>query len=524
MTTTARTAFVNGLVWTDGFAAPRPLDVLVEGDTIAAVSNRGELDATDATVIDLQGRVLSPGFQDAHLHLEGGGGDLLACELSEATSAEDVLARIKAFADSHPDDAWITGAGWQRDFFEQGSPTAELLDSVTGERPAALYPFDHHGVWLNSAALKLAGITVDTPDPEHGRLSRLPDGSPAGMLEEAAAALVAPFLPTKTEEEQIEGVHAGQSHLLSKGITSCQDALVGPGMGMRDQFDVYVRMLAESTLDVRLTTALWWNHARGLEQLEELKERRRVLQETAGADRVVADTVKIMIDGAGLLYFNPEQLREVTVACDAAGFNCHYHSYAELTTRWALDAIEEAITTNPLRNRRHHIAHLFVVAGEDFKRFADLGVTANVQGFWAGTPVPHEHMKEVTVTTDPEDREYPFGRMEASGVRLAAGSDWPVTTCDPFLAIGSTAGYLPEPRMRKEIPEKDRLDVVSMFKAFTTGSAFVNGRAASTGRIAPGYLADLVVLSQDPFGGRDALLGTSVDETWVGGRKLYTRD
>ena len=164
-----------------------------------------------------------------------------------------------------------------------------------------------------------------------------------------------------------------------------------------------------------------------------------------------------------------------------------------------------------------------MVAGEDFKRFADLGVTANVQGFWAGTPVPHEHMKEVTVTTDPEDREYPFGRMQAAGVRLAAGSDWPVTTCDPFLAIGSTAGYLPEPQMRKEIPEKDRLDVVAMFQAFTTGSAFVNGRASSTGRIAPGYLADLVVLSQDPFGDRDALLGTSVDETWVGGRKLYSR-
>lgn len=523
MTPTARTAFVNGLVWTDGFTTPRALDVLIEDDTITALAGRGELDTADATVIDLEGRVLSPGFQDAHLHLEGGGGDLLACELSEATPADDVLARVKAFADAHPDDEWITGAGWQRDFFSDRAPTATLLDTVTGDRPAALHPFDHHGIWLNSAALRIAGITAETLDPEHGFITRLPDGSPAGMLEEAAAALVAPFLPVKTEAEQIAGVHAGQAHLLSKGITSCQDALVGPGMGMRDQFEVYRQMLADSSLDVRLTTALWWNPARGLEQLEELKERRRVLEETAGQDRVVADTVKIMIDGAGMLYFSPEQLREVTLACDAAGFNCHYHSYAELTTRWALDAIEAAIDANPLRERRHHIAHLFVVAGEDFKRFADLGVTANVQGFWAGTPVPHEHMSEVTVTSDPEDREYPFGRMEAAGVRLAAGSDWPMTTCDPFLAIGSTAGYLPEPRMRKEIPEKDRLDVVSMFRAFTTGSAFINGRASTTGRIAPNYLADLVVLSQDPFGGREALIGTSVEETWVGGRKLYSR-
>jgi predicted amidohydrolase YtcJ len=455
--------------------------------------------------------------------LEGGGGDLLTCDLSEATSADDVLATIKTYTDSHPDEPWITGGGWQREFFADRAPTAALLDSVTGDRPAALHPFDHHGIWLNSAALELAGITSETPDPDRGFITRLEDGSPAGMLEEGAAALVAPFMPVKTEAEQIEGVQAGQAHLLSKGITSCQDALVGPGMGMRDQFKIYVQMLKESTLDVRLTTALWWNPARGLEQLEELEERRRVLEAAAGPDRVVADTVKIMIDGAGMLYFTPEQLREVTVACDAAGFNCHYHSYAELTTRWALDAIEEAINTNPLRPRRHHIAHLFVVAGEDFKRFAELGVTANVQGFWAGTPVPHEHMKEVTVTSDPEDREYPFGRMHAAGARLAAGSDWPVTTCDPVLAIGSTAGFLPEPGMRKDIPEKDRLDVVTMLEAFTTGSAFVNGRADSTGRIAPGYLADLVVLSQDPFGSADALLGAKVDETWVGGKKLYSR-
>lgn len=523
MTTPHRTAFVNGHVWTAGFASPRPLDVLIEDDRILSVVTAGELDTSGADVVDLTGRVLSPGFQDAHLHLEGGGGDLLECELSEATSAADVLDRVRSYSEAHPDEEWIVGAGWQREFFENGSPSSAELDSVTGDRPTALYPFDHHGVWLNTAAMRRAGITAETPDPDHGFLPRLPDGTPVGMLEEAAAALVAPFLPVKTEAEQIEGVHAGQSHLLSKGITSCQDALVGPGMGMRDQFEVYRQMLEDDSLDVRLTTALWWNPERGLEQLQELEQRRHILEGTAGPERVVADTVKIMIDGAGLLYFDADQLREVTVACDAAGFNCHYHSYAELTTRWALDAIEEAIRVNPLRARRHHIAHLFVVAGEDFRRFAELGVTANVQGFWAGTPVPHEHMKDVTVTSDPEDREYPFGRMHTAGARLAAGSDWPVTTCDPFQAIGSTAGFMPQPGMRKELPEQDRLDVVTMFQAFTTGSAFVNGREHSTGRIAPGYLADLVVLGSDPFAGAEALLSTEVDETWVGGERLYSR-
>jgi predicted amidohydrolase YtcJ len=305
------------------------------------------------------------------------------------------------------------------------------------------------------------------------------------------------------------------------GITSVQDALVGTGLGMADHHGAFRELLQQSALRLRLTTALWWDQKRGVEQIPEILARRQELEEAAGPDRVVADTVKIMVDGADLLFMDAEAIREATVALDRLGFSVHYHSYGDGTTRWILDAIEAAVRQNGPRARRHHIAHLFVVGEDDFARFAELGVTANVQGFWAGSFVPHDHMHQSTLTDHPEKLEYPFGRLRAAGARLAGGSDWPVTTPDPLVCSRTATGQYIDPEGRRELSEVDRLDLGAMLAAYTAGSAYVNGRERSTGRIARGYLADLVVLDRDVFEGDEALCDATVEQVWIGGRQEY---
>lgn len=519
-----RTAFVGGRVWTEGFAGSRPLDVLIEAERIVAVAPAGGLDLDGAERVDLSGRLLVPGFQDAHIHLGTGGQDLLTCDLTGLTTPEEVYAALAVYVDANPDLPWILGGGWNRRVFPYPEgPSRDTLDDIVGGRPAAISPFDRHGMWVNTAALEAAGIGDETPDPDDGVFRRDERGRLSGMVEEGAMAALRGAMPALSVRERATAILAAQEHLLSLGITSVQDALVGSGLGMFDQYEAYLELLRSRELKLRLTTALWWDASRGLAQIPELVARREALEGSAEADRIVADTVKIMVDGTDVVFMDAAALREATVALHALGFTVHYHSYGDATTHWVLDAVEAAIAAHGRGAGRHHIAHLFFVAEEDFARFAELGVTANIQGLWAGSGVPHDHLHASTMTADPQTREYAFGRLLAAGTRLAAGSDWPVTSPDPLRAVQAVAGLLTEAGERAHIEEHDRLDPVAMLGAFTSGSAFVNGRAGSTGRIAVGYLADLVVLDRDVLAGDDELRGASVDETWIAGRRQFRR-
>lgn len=519
-----RTAFVGGLVWTAGYAAPRRLDVLVDEGRIAQVARSDELDPSGARVVDTTGRLLVPGLQDAHLHPGLGGADLLTCDLTGCTTATEVLDRIGAYAATLPADAWVVGGGWDRDLFPRGGPTRQQLDGVTGRRPAWMRSYDCHGAWVNSAALRQAGVDATTPDPDHGYVNRGPDGVPTGMLEENAMALVRNHLPPETTDDQKRALLRAQEHLIALGLTSVQDAIVGGGLGMPDQLPAYRDLLSDGRLTCRLTAALWWDPTRGLEQLDDLRAKRAALESYAGPARVLADTVKLMVDGSHTVFLEEAAVREATVALDALGFTCHYHSYGELATRWVLDAVAEARSANGPTRGRHHIAHLMVIAEDDFARFGALDVTATVQAAWGYSPVAHSIMRLTTCSNDPQQREYAFARLAAAGARVAAGSDWPVTTADPLEAMRLECG-----RGRERGPsgavgdpdELDRLDLQALLTAYTTGSAWVNGRASSTGRISPGFLADLTLLDRDPFADAESLQQVTVAQTWVDGTCVY---
>jgi predicted amidohydrolase YtcJ len=522
-----RTALLGGKVWTAGYGAPRRLDVLVDDGRILQVGRSGEVDASGARVVDTTGRLLLPGLQDAHLHPGLGGADLLTCDLADCTTSEQVLERIRSYAATLPRDAWVTGGGWDRALFPRGGPTRQQLDEVTGGRPAWMRSYDCHGVWVSSEALRIAGVDATTVDPEHGYVVRDPGGNPTGLLEEDAMALVRRHLPPETTESQKRSILRAQEHLVALGVTSVQDAIVGGGLGMPDQLPAYRDLLSERRLTCRLTAALWWDPTRGLDQLDDLRAQRQSLEACADPAWVVADTVKLMVDGSHTVFLDQEVIREATVALDARGLTCHYHSYGELATRWVLDAVAEARAVNSIAGGRHHIAHLMVIAEDDFARFAPLDVTANVQAAWGYSAVAHSIMQLTTCSDDPERREYAFGRLLAAGARLAAGSDWPVTTADPLEAIRLECG-----RGRERTPagavgdpdELDRLDLGALLTAYTTGSAHVNGRASTTGRIAPGFLADLALLDRDPFADEESLREVAVAQTWVDGRCVHDAD
>ncbi|MFJ4626213.1 amidohydrolase [Streptomyces sp. NPDC088847] len=532
--------FTNGSVLTpEGRTATA---VAVTGDRITAVGRAEvhDLAGPGTQVVDLAGRLLLPGFQDAHVHPVPAGLELTQCDLTRAKTAEDTIAAVRAYADAHPEREWITGGGWSMEAFEGGTPTKELLDSVVPDRPVYLPNRDHHGAWVNSRALQLAGITRDMPDPADGRIERDASGEPAGTLQEGAMQLVGRLTPPATQADRLAALLHAQRHLHALGITAWQDALVGEFLGMDDPSDAYLAAARDGSLTARVVGALWWDRERGAEQIPELVERRARLSH----GRFSAGSVKLMLDGVaetgtaalldpyldkcgcatanrGTSFIDPKQLPSYVTELDALGFQCHFHALGDRAVRDALDAVEAARAANGPSDTRPHLAHLQVVHPDDVARFARLGAVANIQPLWAA----HEpQMDELTIPFLGPERalwQYPFASLLRSGARLAAGSDWPVSSPDPLAGIHVAVNRVEPGGAGPVFLPGERLDLAAALTAYTAGSAYAN-HLDDTGRVTAGALADLVVLDRDPFAAPPEEIGeTRVALTYVGGREVY---
>ncbi|MFF9580724.1 amidohydrolase [Streptomyces achromogenes] len=541
--TKADLVFTRGPVHTGDAARTRASALAVTGGRITAVGHDEvrELIGPGTEVVDLAGKLLLPGFQDAHIHAVGGGTELAACDLTDTVGAADCLAGIRAYAEAHPDQQWITGSGWSMESFSGGLPTRHLLDTVVPDRPVYLTNRDHHGAWVNTRALELAGLGRDTPDPADGRIEREPDGAPSGMLQEGATALVARLIPPVTAADRLDGLLRAQRLLHSLGITGWQDALLGEFNGMPDPSDAYLAAARSGALTARVTGALWWERDRGAEQIPELVERRAEL--THGRFR--AGSVKIMLDGiaenftaamtspyldgcgcatanSGLSFVDPLALRGHVSELDALGFQVHFHALGDRAVREALDAVEAARAANGWRDTRHHLAHLQVVHPADVPRFARLGAVANIQPLWAA----HEpQMDELTIPFLGPERaawQYPFGALQRAGATLAAGSDWPVSSPDPLAGLHVAVNRRrPDADDDRVLLPGQRLDLASAIAAYTAGSAFVNGHD-DAGVLALGQLADLVVLDRDILTGPpEEIAAARVLRTYVGGELVH---
>ncbi|MFC0451322.1 amidohydrolase [Rhodococcus jostii] len=538
--------FTGGSVATLNPARSRATTVAVTGGRISAVGHDEvrELIGPHTEVVDLTGRMLLPGFQDAHIHPVLAGLEHARCNLTGTSDAASTLAAVRTYADEHPELPWIVGGGWSMEAFDGGTPTARLLDTVVRDRPVFLPNRDHHGGWANTRAMDLAGITRDTPDPVGGRIERDADGEPTGMFQESAMELIGCHTPQHTPDDRLKALLYAQQYLHSLGITAWQDALLGDASGIADVSDAYLTAARDGSLTARVAGALWWDRDRGADQIPELLQRRSRLR----VGRMRADTVKMMLDGvaesrtaamispyldgcgcptahSGTSFVDPEHLRDYVTELDALGFQVHFHALGDRAVREALDAVDAARTTNGFRDTRPHLAHLQVVHPSDIARFRALGVTANMQPLWAA----HEpQMDELTIPFLGDERarrQYPFGSLLRAGATMAAGSDWPVSSADPIHGIHVAVNrVLPGDDGRDHpvfLPEQ-RLDLTAALTAYTAGSAYVN-RLDDTGSIEVGKLADLVVLDRDPFTvSDDAIADTRVALTYVGGDRVYT--
>jgi len=520
--------FVNGAVYTVDAARRWARGVAVRDGRIAAVGTDDrvrELTGPSTEVIDLRGRMLLPGFQDAHVHPPSGGLEMLQCDLSHAYSRPDYERIIREYAASHPDEEWIRGGGWAMDVFPGGAPTKDLLDAIVPDRPAYLPSRDGHSAWVNSRALELAGLTAETPDPGDGRIERGPGGDPAGTLHEGAATLVHKLVPPETEDEWIAGLLEGQRYLHSLGITAWQDAIVG---GPCPTFDAYVRAAGDGRLTGRVVGALWWDRHRDAGQVDELLDRR----ERGRVGRFRATSVKIMQDGivenftagslepyldadgqttdnAGLSFVDPDRLKAYVTRLDAEGFQVHFHALGDRAVREALDAIEAARGANGVNDLRHHLAHIQIVHPDDIPRFRRLGVVANAQPLWAVNEGQMRHLTIPFIGPERAAQQYPFESLHRAGAVLAFGSDWSVSSPDPVaemhVAVNRTAPpdyeYMTsdDPAVTEPFLPDQRVALATAIAAFTIGSAYVNHLDDVTGSIEPGKYADLVVLDRNLF-------------------------
>jgi predicted amidohydrolase YtcJ len=487
--------------------------------------------------IELAGRAVVPGFQDAHVHPTHGGMAMLRCDLHERRGLDTYLRLIREYADAHPDAAWITGGGWSMDDFPGGTPTREDLDAVVPDRPAFLQNRDGHGAWANSRALEIAGVTAATADPPDGRIERRADGEPSGTLHEGAMSLVRRHIPPPTAEDWVAALRAGQAHLHALGITAWQDAIIEP----TDQA-AYETLAGRGELTARVAGALWWDRSRGEEQIDELLERRA----RGPIGRFAATSVKIMQDGVlenftgamidpylgpdgrpsdrrGISFVDPAVLGPAVARLDAEGFQVHFHAIGDRAVREALDAVAVAREGNGWSDNRPHIAHIQVIHPADVPRFAALGVAANAQPYWA---VHEGQMDNLTIPFLGPERttwQYPFRSLRRAGAVLAGGSDWPVSTADPLREIEVMVNRVADiDREADPFLPDERLDPVDALAAFTAGSAWVNHQEAETGTLEVGKQADLVVLDRDILDPSSGPIGDArVLATWVGGEPVH---
>ncbi len=551
----AELVFTGGAVYTVDAIRSWAEAVAVRDGRIAAVGPERdvrELIGPGTEVVDLHGRMLLPGFQDAHVHAAGGGMERTQCDLAEAHGRDDYLRIVAAYAERAPRAEWILGGGWSMDVFPGGVPSKEDLDRVVPDRPVFLSNRDHHAAWVNSRALELAGIDAATPDPADGRIERDARGDPVGTLQEGAMALVERLVPRLTVEDQVRGILEGQRYLHALGITAWQEAIVGDYPVTPDCYDAYLAADRGGRLTGRVVGALWWERGRGEGQIDRILERR----ERAGADgRFRATSVKIMQDGvcengtasmlspyldghghettnAGASFFDLQELKGFVARIDREGFQAHFHAIGDRAVREALDAVEAARRANGSSDHRHHVSHIQVVHPEDLPRFRALNVTANGQPLWACND---PQMTELTVPFLGPERsswQYPFGSLVRSGATLCFGSDWPVSSPNPLwemhVAVNRTVPpgypYAGEERGGEALLPRERVDLPTAIAAFTIGSAYVNHLERETGSIEPGKRADLAVLDRNLFAHPATEIGLAeVDLTLVDGRAVFDR-
>jgi hypothetical protein len=513
---TAELALVNGRIWTGTISSPWAEAVAIGRHRILLVGTHAEIApylGQQTQVIDLGGRLATPGFNDAHIHFLSGSLTLTQVDLTGARSLQIIQQRVAEFARQHPDEPWITGAGWEYSYLPgKRLPTRADLDAVIPDRPVYLRSYDGHTSWVNSRALELAGITRETKFDGFGEIVRDPQtGEPTGVLKEGAQRLVSRLIPEPSREKKLEALRQGMRLAASLGITSIQNA-----SGSIEELELYEELLRRGELTVRTSMAF----SVGAQLSPENFDRLVALKQRYGTNPMLrASAVKIVLDGViethtaamlepyadkptekGNSVFTAEVYNEMVERFDRAGFQIYTHAIGDRAVRMALDAYERAQQINKRPNPRFRIEHIETISPADIPRFARLGVLASMEPIHADPGTTEVWVAAV----GPVRERYAFAWAELlrGGARLVFGSDWPACiSLDPIRGLHSAVnrrtidgqppnGWVPQ----------QRLSIAQALRAYTYWGAYASFEEGIKGRLAPGMLADVIVFSQDLFG------------------------
>jgi predicted amidohydrolase YtcJ len=523
----------NARIWTVDPSQPEAQAVAVLGDRIVAVGTPRQVEVwrgPHTREVDAGGRRLLPGFNDAHVHFVDGGTQLDNVQLNDATSPQEFARRIRERAAKLAKGEWLVGGDWDETKWNPAElPTKELIDAATPDTPVSVNRYDGHMVLANSLALKLAGITAQTPDPDGGVIVRDKNGNPTGALKDAAQDMLFKAIPPLTHEQRRHAIERALGHAASLGVTSVQN--MNPDYA---DIAVYNELLDEGKLTTRIYAA---------PLITQVDDQVKIgIRRAFGGPYLRIGAVKAYADGslgsATAYFFEPfsdqpgnrgllsdemhpiSLMRDRMMRADASGLQICAHAIGDAGISAILDIYSEIEKQHGVRDRRWRIEHAQHMAAKDFDRFAQLHVIASVQPYHA---IDDGRWAEGRIGRGRASRTYAFRTFLDHGVRLALGTDWSVAPLNPMLTLyaATTRATLDGKNPNGWFPEQ-KLTIKEAIEAYTMGSAYAEFQETEKGSITPGKLADMVLLSDDvltidPVNIRDV----KVLKTWVGGKLTY---
>ena len=531
----ASLVLLNGKIWTVNDRQPRAEAVACLGSRIVAVGSNGEIRkwiGAGTEAIDLGGKLVLPGFNDAHVHFFSGGENLASVQLRDAKSEEELRRRIAEFAAKQPAGRWITGGDWDHENWTPARlPTRQSIDAVTTGHPVFVNRLDGHMALANSEALRLAGITRDTPDPPGGTIVRDAAGEPTGVLKDAAMERMYRTIPAPSQDQIADAVRAAMRYAAENGVTSVQDMSASPEI-----LRVYQTLLARGELTVRISghqpLAAWQRLAAVGLHAGFGGEKLHIGGLKGFADGSLGSTTALLFEpyldapntsGLANSEMIPESKMQAHIlGADRAGLQVAVHAIGDKANHIILGMYEEAERQNGARDRRFRIEHAQHLRTEDIPRFGKLHVIASMQpyhciddGRWAEKRIGPERAKGT----------YAFRALLDSGAVLAFGSDWDVAPMAPLIGIyaAATRRTLDGKHPDGWVPEH-KISVAEAIRAYTTGSAYASFDEQIKGSIEPGKLADMVVVSDDILSMPAAEIEkTRVETTVFDGKVIYRR-
>ncbi len=525
---------VNAKVWTGDPARPRAEAVAVGGDRIIAVGTSDEIRAIagGARVIDANGATVTPGFDDAHVHFLDGGLRLASVQLRDTKTKEEFVARLQAYAATVPAGTWITGGDWDHTLWGGELPRHDWIDAATPNHPVWVSRLDGHMALANGAALRLAGVNRDTRDVTGGEIVRDGRGVPTGVLKDNAMSLVDGAVPALSAEQQDRALDAAMAFVAARGVTSVQN------MGTFGELDVFARARKANRLTTRIyavTPLPEW------QRLQQIVASKQYGPDGHGDAWLRVGGLKGYVDGSlgshtaafhepfadapkdkGLLVNSPADLYTWTSAADKAGLQVMVHAIGDRANSTILDVYARVAKENGARDRRFRVEHAQHLRPADVPRFGALGVIASMQPYHA---IDDGRWAEQVIGPARIKGTYAFRALLDAGARLAFGSDWYVAPPTPLegLYAAVTRRTLDDRHPEGWVPEQ-KIALEDALRAYTTGAAYASFDENEKGMLAPGYLADIVLLDRDLFAvAPEEIRSIQVRATIVGGKVIFEK-